>query len=1264
MVRVARTVTRKSLALLTSLVLVLFWVPGLVGASPASANTSGNQTLGGFEIDGNLYDGTANTSTATSHAASAADDWVNLMSGPTLSDPVGNADTTTFSGSKECGTDGDCETDSWKKGTGLASPKDDLSKVFVASRLVPDKTGDLWGYFGFERAANNGTTFFDFELNQHVNTANGNGVSRPVRTAGDVLIVAAQQGNNDFTISGSIQRWTTDNTKCDSGLVATKTAGGCWTVPAVLPNSATAFGGVANDSTITDLPSADGTLGANLFGEFAVNLSVAGAVVDCPSTGFVALNVRTRSSTSDSAETKDYATGPLGIPSACGELKIYKRDAATSALLGGATFTVTPNPATGTGSATVTDNVAPTSTTTGDSDATDGVIDINPAKPGQYSVQETGPPPGYLLPSTTTQTVTVAKFGSGADAATVTFNDTQIVTSLHLEKSASPTTYSSTSDSITYTYTATNTGNVPLTAPYAVTDDKATVTCNQTPSPLAVGAHFTCTATDPISQADLDAGSVTNHATATAKYLTTTVTSNQAQATVNANQTPALHLVKATTTASYNAAGQTLSYTYTLSNTGNVTLHAPYAVSDDKTSVTCPSTPATLAPGDTVQCSATYTTTQSDVDAGSVTNHATATAHELTATGPIVTSNQSQVTVNAVQGPALSLQKAATETSYDAAGQTLHYTYTLINSGNVTLSAPYAVTDDKTSVTCPSTPTTLAPGDTVQCHATYSTLQSDVDNGSVVNHATATAKFGTSTVTSNQATAEVPAVQKPKLTLEKAAAESSYNAPGQTLHYTYTLTNSGNVTLSAPYAVSDDKTSVTCPSTPATLPPGQSVQCSATYTTTLSDVDAGSVTNHATATAKFGDTTVTSNQAQVTVPAQQGPALSLTKAATETSFNAAGQLLHYAYTLTNSGNVSLAPPYAVTDDKTSVVCPTTPSALAPGQSVECAATYTTTQSDVDNGGVTNHAVATAEFGDTTVTSNQAQATVPADQVPALVLVKTAAEGSYSAVGDTLHYTYALSNAGNVTLSAPYAVSDDKTSVVCPSTPSTLAPTEIVQCTATYTVTQADIDAGSVINHATATALFGEQTVKSNEDQATVPAVQNPSLKLVKSVDQTSASYGGTLTYHFKVTNIGNTDLTGVVVSDVIPAKTAYVAGSASPNATFDSATKTVKWSVGNLASGASLSTLTFKVTITTPSFNSTVGLPPEVIDNVGAVLADTVSSTPSNHVKTPVTTVLGVKVVRKPKLPFTGVPAQELLFAGLLLLGAGIILTSVRRRQH
>ena len=59
------------------------------------------------------------------------------------------------------------------------------------------------------------------------------------------------------------------------------------------------------------------------------------------------------------------------------------------------------------------------------------------------------------------------------------------------------------------------------------------------------------------------------------------------------------------------------------------------------------------------------------------------------------------------------------------------------------------------------------------------------------------------------------------------------------------------------------------------------------------------------------------------------------------------------------------------------------------------------------------------------------------------------------------------------------------------------------CSATYTVTQADLDAGSVTNTATASATDPDgDTVSSNEDTATVDATQNPALTIVKSASPT------------------------------------------------------------------------------------------------------------------------------------------------------------------
>ncbi len=474
----------------------------------------------------------------------------------------------------------------------------------------------------------------------------------------------------------------------------------------------------------------------------------------------------------------------------------------------------------------------------------------------------------------------------------------------------------------------------------------------------------------------------------------------------------------------------------------------------------------------------------------------------------------------------LTLSKSASPSQYSYVGQVISYTYTLTNSGSTSLSSPYTISDNKIpNVNCSAATSPLAPGASTTCTGTYTITQADLDTGSVTNQATATARSGSNTVTSNQATATVTAVQTPGLSLTKRA-NPTVAGEGSTVTYTYTLTNSGNVTLTAPYAVSDNKISnVSCPNTPSSLAPGANVTCTATYTITAADVAAGWVANVATATAKFGANTVTSNQASASVLTRP---LDLQVMANPSSVSRAGQVITYTYTVTNVGNSTLTGLSIADTLVTNITCGTT--TLSSGQSTTCTGTYTVTQANLDSGSaITNQSTASGSYPSGTISSSTVTTTVLIQRMPALILQKSASPNPATTLGQTVTYTYTLQNAGNVTLTAPYTVTDDKiSSVNCSSATSPLPPGQSTTCSATYQITQMDLDNGSVVNTAQATARDardGTTIISSASVSYTLITYDAPRLKLsITAVPNPATAVGQSVQITFTLKNTGNRPL--------------------------------------------------------------------------------------------------------------------------------------------
>src|SRR6185503_17742377 len=211
-----------------------------------------------------------------------------------------------------------------------------------------------------------------------------------------------------------------------------------------------------------------------------------------------------------------------------------------------------------------------------------------------------------------------------------------------------------------------------------------------------------CIASTTLTQGDVNSGSVSNTATVNGtppSGATPNPTTANDTETVTITRSPSVTIDKVGTLdntvvnpAARTDAGDKINYTFSVTNTGNVTLTNVTITDPAFPSLSC--SVATLAPGGTYStCIASTTLTQGDVNSGSVSNTATVNGTPPSGATPNPTTANDTETVTITQVATISLSKSVTPTTFGAAGQVLVYTFTITNTGNVTLAGPFSITD-------------------------------------------------------------------------------------------------------------------------------------------------------------------------------------------------------------------------------------------------------------------------------------------------------------------------------------------------------------------------------------------------------------------------------------------------------------------------------------------------------------------------------------------------------------------------------------------
>ena len=401
--------------------------------------------------------------------------------------------------------------------------------------------------------------------------------------------------------------------------------------------------------------------------------------------------------------------------------------------------------------------------------------------------------------------------------------------------------------------------------------------------------------------------------------------------------------------------------------------------------------------------------------------------------------------------------------------------------------------------------------------------------------------IGTLTVTDG--TPENPVT--PSLVVNKTHDTDKTYKAGDVITFTITVKNiydeAKTITLEEQEGVTLDKTTF------ENVKPGKEITASAAYTVTEADIVNGTFTNNVKATFSGVDKEYTGTDT-VDKFEESRPHMTITKVtkdAGEDHIYKLGETINYVITVKNDGNLTLTN-VKIEDALTGNAGENawTIDTFAPGETQTFETSYVVTEADVIAGKVVNNATGEAENPDpkkeeTPVTPGEKEDPVETPN-PGLTVVKTSDTEGQVALGQKITYTITVTNNGNVTISG---VKLDDSLTGDNWTLGNIKPGETVTKKTTYTVTEKDIIAGKVENHATATGKEpGGKDITGEGEKTVTTEESNPQITVTKETTSTpkngkTYALGEKITYKITAKNTGNLTLTDVTVSDKLTGNT-------------------------------------------------------------------------------------------------------------------------------
>eukprot|EP00211_Chloroparvula_japonica_P000108 CAMPEP_0119120618 /NCGR_PEP_ID=MMETSP1310-20130426/1579_1 /TAXON_ID=464262 /ORGANISM="Genus nov. species nov., Strain RCC2339" /LENGTH=1306 /DNA_ID=CAMNT_0007110105 /DNA_START=48 /DNA_END=3964 /DNA_ORIENTATION=+ len=437
----------------------------------------------------------------------------------------------------------------------------------------------------------------------------------------------------------------------------------------------------------------------------------------------------------------------------------------------------------------------------------------------------------------------------------------------------------------------------------------------------------------------------------------------------------------------------------------------------------------------------------------------------------------------------------------------------LTNEGTATCSL-FAITSADPRVTMSSwcENALLGPRTSYACTGVVTIDQDLIDAGTLESRVSASCVFGpTNTVSqvTDLLTYALPRTTSLEATLTALTDLGVTVDVGDTVVLQLEVFNLGSVTANGVRVASEVGVimETDCNGTvPANTEEGspQALLCLGNHEITQEDIDEGAISAIVTLTTFFGDAvtfseTVALFSESLTISANDFDFVTTSQVIQVQGDGRvnAGDTVRLSHTVTNNGPRSATWVSVRTTESVDGACTT--NGLAPGESFLCRSEYTLLQPDIDNGDFTDTATANVQVSGVAASTDIDEVvltTIPQEDELLLVQSVAGCTGCEELIaGDILVVTLTLENTGTTTVNS-YEVTPDATiaaatSLVC--TGGNIAPGESRTCDATITVSQTQLDAGSLSARFQANATAGARVVSADSEEVYPLREEDPGL---------------------------------------------------------------------------------------------------------------------------------------------------------------------------